>query len=344
MSSLPGRLRNFKTPPWVLPAFGYAISLASLVWVYWGFDWKPELLRFIRSDWRWVTVALIADVAVYFIQAWRWRVLLSPVKRVSYLRSVQAVYVGLFANEVLPLRSGELIRSYVLGRWTEIPFSVTLSSAVLERLFDGIWLAVGFLVISPFLDLPGYLINVAYILCGLLLAVAAMLGVVMFGKHHAHAAVSSSRWSATLWHVVEGLHRMGNSPSFYISAIASLFYLGMQIAPIYALARGYELDLPLGAAAVVLVVLRLGTVLPQAPGNVGGFQFFTVVGLGLFGIDKALATGFATAAFMIVTVPLWLGGLIAVAVTGLKIRDLQAHAQSNLRNTAKDVAGAGSGR
>ena len=35
------------------------------------------------------------------------------------------------------------------------------------------------------------------------------------------------------------------------------------------------IDLSLGAAAIVLLIVRLGTAIPNAPANVGSFQFFT---------------------------------------------------------------------
>jgi glycosyltransferase 2 family protein len=315
----------------VIPVLGYAVSVAALVWVYWGFDWKTELPRIARADWRWVAVSVFADLATYFCQGWRWQLLLKPIAPARYLRSVQAVFVGLFANEVLPLRSGELIRAYVMARWTAIPFSVALSSAVVERLFDGVLLALGFYAVTLFIEAPSYLGDAGLILTVLVAVLSVMVAVVMFHKHHAHAAVARSRWAKALWHVVEALHLMGNSRWFLASAVVSALYLGLQIIPIYALARAYDLDLSLGATAVVLVILRLGTVIPQAPSNIGGFQFFAVVGLSLFGVDKDSATGFATIMFFVVTVPLWLGGAIATAMAGIRIKDMQSHAQASLR-------------
>jgi hypothetical protein len=338
MGSVAGQARRRKLPSWLIPALGYGISVACLVWVYWGFDWKTELPKLAAADWRWVTLSVVADLAVYVCQGWRWSLLLQPVAPARFLKAVQAVYIGLFANEVLPFRSGELIRSYVMARWTHVPFSVSLSSAVIERLFDGIWLVLGFYSVTFFVDLPGYLVNASQVLTGILAGVATLMAIVMFRKHHAHAAVSQSRWSEMLWHVVEGLHAMGNSLWFVAAAAVSLLYLAIQVIPIYALMKGYGLDLSVAAAGVVLVILRLGTILPQAPGNIGAFQFFTVVGLALFGVEKATATGFATLMFVVVTAPLWLGGLVAVAITGMRIRDLQSEAQKYIETPAAAAA------
>jgi len=331
MSTFTRSALRSRVSAWLYPAAGYAISLVCLVWVYRGFDWKSELPKLASADWRWITVAVLFDLAVYFIQGWRWRLLLMPVARPSLFRTVQAVFVGLFANEILPFRSGELVRGYAIAKWSQIPYSVALSSVAVERLFDGLWLVLGFYLIRPFLPVPGYIRDGGAILAGLLVVLALALGGVMFRKQHAHAAVSASRWSGVLFHVVEGLHAMGSSPSFYAALAVSFLYLALQVAPIYALMRSFDLDLPFLAAVVVLVILRLGTILPQAPGNVGGFQFFAVVGLRLFDVDKSTATSLATIMFVVVTVPLWVGGLIAIATAGVRLKDLHKGARSSFR-------------
>ncbi len=334
MASNSGGGPRRKATAWLFPTLAYVISAVAFLWVYWGFDWKAALTRFAASDWRWVACSVLADVSVYLCQGWRWTLLLKPVGLVRFWGSVQSLFIGLFANEVLPFRSGELIRAYVQARWTEIPFSVVLSSEVVERLFDGFLLVLGFYLTTSFVEVPRYLRDGSLILAAVVLAFSVLLGIVMFHKHHAHAAVARSRWAKMLWHVVEGLHAMGNSRWFLASAAVSVLYLGLQVVPIYALMRGCGIDLPLGAAAVVLVILRLGTVIPQAPSNLGGFQFFTVVALQLFGVDKANAAGFATIMFLVVTIPLWVGGAIAAAFADIHIRDLQRHAQATFQASA----------
>ena len=45
-------------------------------------------------------------------------------------QTLRAMYVGLFANEVLPFHAGEVVRCYLISRWTELPFSVSLIKRV----------------------------------------------------------------------------------------------------------------------------------------------------------------------------------------------------------------------
>ncbi|HSW48600.1 MAG TPA: lysylphosphatidylglycerol synthase transmembrane domain-containing protein, partial [Bryobacteraceae bacterium] len=275
-----------------MPAIGYGISAAALVWVYWGFEWRTELPKLAAADWRWVVFAMAADISTYFFQGWRWSLLLRPVAAAGILRSVQAIFVGLFANSILPLRTGEILRTLLQSRWVEIPVSVCLASVFIERLVDGILLVVCFYAVTHFVEVPGFLGDASLILAVVVGLLVVLLGIAIFHRHHAHAAVSRSRFKDALRHVVEGLHVMGNSPTFLPAVAVSLMYLASQVIPIYALGRGLDMDISLGAAAVVLVILRIGTVLPEAPSNVGVFQFFAVLGLQLFGMDKGDAAGF----------------------------------------------------
>ena len=108
-----------KIPSWLLPALGYTLSATSLIWVFHGFNLQQTLADLESLDWRFVSVAVIFDLSVYLAHGWRWNILLRPVARPSFWRSVQAIYIGLYANEVLPLRTGEVIRCYLLAHWNK---------------------------------------------------------------------------------------------------------------------------------------------------------------------------------------------------------------------------------
>jgi uncharacterized protein (TIRG00374 family) len=334
------RVRNFKIPSWSVAALFYGISIVSLVWVFLGVN-LGEMLRDLRSmHWGWLVFAMLSDIAIYVYQGWRWGLLLLPVERIPLWRSIQAIYVGLFANEVLPFRPGEVIRSYLQALWSEIPFSVALSSVIIERIFDGIWLAVVFVIVCSGLVLPRRVTDLALVLAVVTVVASIALGFVMFGKRHAHAAVANTRWGSQLKVLVEDLHLMGRSPSFYVAAFASFPYLLMQAIPLYAMIRAYHLDLTIGQVMVVLVVYRLGTAIPQLPGNLGMTQSAIVIGLSLFGVDKTTATGLSMVAFGVITAPLVVAGFIALLLTGSNIKDIHRRAKAHV-NGPRAASGTG---
>ena len=300
--------------------------MASLIWVFHGVNLREMLSSILSLDWRYVSIAVLCDLTVYVVHGWRWNTLLEPVARLGLWRTVQAIYIGLFANEILPLRTGELIRCYLLAHWNNMHLSVVIASAAIERILDGFWMVAAFLITASFLTLPRYLVDGVQIMAAILIAAAILLAFVIFHKGHAHAVVRESRWAATLRHVVEGLHTMGKGRTFSRATLISLLYLLLQIIPVWALMRGYEMDLSIGAAAAVLIIVRIGTVVPNAPGNVGLYQATCVLALSLFGVDKTTATGFAFVMFVALTLPLLLGGALAVTLTGLDIHEIRHRA------------------
>src|SRR5271156_640029 len=101
-----------RLPRWFVPTIAWVISIACLIWVFRGVDYA-ELMDDMRTlKWRWVTVAILLELAVYVCQAWRWNILLSPVERLPFWPTVKAIYIGVFASGFLPLRAGEIIRCY----------------------------------------------------------------------------------------------------------------------------------------------------------------------------------------------------------------------------------------
>jgi hypothetical protein len=61
---------------------------------------------------------------------------------------------------------------------------------------------------------------------------------------------------------------------------------------------------------------------------VGTYQFFTVVGLTLFGIDKTLASGFSIIVFFILTIPLWIIGLLVFGRLGISLKKVRTEIAS----------------
>jgi hypothetical protein len=80
----------------------------------------------------------------------------------------------------------------------------------------------------------------------------------------------------------------------------------------------------------VLTIVRLATVVPNAPGNVGLFQAACVMALHLFDVEKNDATTFSIILWGASTLPLLIGGAVATALTGSNIGELHNRAKRGL--------------
>jgi hypothetical protein len=334
MSRSPAR-RNM--PSWLPQSLGYGFSIGCLLWVLHGYRINDLMPAIGSLDWRWVSVAILADLAVYVAHGWRWNTLLAPVVRLRLWRTVQAIYIGLFANEVLPLRAGELIRCYLLAHWSDLRLSLSFASAAVERLIDGVWMLLAFLITAGFVrGMPKDLIILVQVLGGLIVLSAGGLFWIAAGRRQAHAVDSESRWSSTLRHVVEGLQLMGNPRTLLMTSLISLFYLFLQVFTVYALMKSYGLDLSFWVAAGVLAIIRVATVVPNAPGNLGLLNAACVAALRLFDVETNDAKTFSFILLGAQAFPLLLGGAIATALTGLNIGELHARAKRGVHSNPRN--------
>src|SRR5450432_3184319 len=329
-----------RIPSWVPQAVGYGLSAGSLIWVLHGYPIN-ELLPNIRSlDWRWVAFAVLTDLSVFVVHGWRWNTLLFPVARLGFWTTVQCVYIGLFANEVLPLRVGEIIRCYLMAHWNNLRLSLGFASAAVERIIDGIWMLIAFVIAAGFIKhLPHDLeaarfeeklnLFVWLVAAVVLLAVAALCWIVL-RKQQAHAGLKESRWAARLRHIVEGLKLMGSLRTLGLTSIISLLYLALQVLFVFALMKAYGFDLSFWVAGGVLTIVRMSTVVPNAPGNLGLVNFAVVFALRLFEVDTNEAKTFSLIYYAVQTFPLLVGGAIATALTGLNIGELRDRARQHM--------------
>jgi len=322
-------------PSWLPQALGYALSITCLLWVLHDFP-LIRIVQEIRAlEWRWVLLGVAADLLTYVAHAWRWNTLLNPVARLRLWRTTQAIYIGLFANEVLPLRTGEVIRCYLLAHWNNLRLSVGFASAGVERLIDGVWMVLAFVITASFVNgIPKQLVLLVQVLGGLIVLGAAVLLWVVLRKQEAHAVVTESKWTAALRHIAEGLHLMGNPRTLMATAMISLLYLVLQFVTVWALIKAAHFDYSFWVASGLITLVRFAVVIPNAPGNLGVFQAACVKALELFDAQEQDAKGFAFIMWFALTLPLLIGGAVATALTGLKLGELRDRAKRG----ASDVA------
>jgi uncharacterized protein (TIRG00374 family) len=283
---------------------GIAISGIALWLTLRGKDLGAIALALRGGDYRYVAPYVLVLLAIHVLRTLRWGLLLAPVSRVPF-RTLNAISaVGFMALSVLPFRLGELARPWLVAERQRIRISSALSSIVVERVADGIFM--GLLLVAALLAVPDGAPGVRLVrAAGLAVSVAFALALafLVLAYSNRDRAVRLARWtlrpvSARLADRIAGMldafiHGLRVLPGR--GALALFFgltalYWGLNAFGLAVLARGFGFSLGPVEACALLGVLVVGVMIPAGPGMVGTFQGALVIGLSLFAPAEAVAT------------------------------------------------------
>jgi uncharacterized protein (TIRG00374 family) len=315
-------------------AFVYCLAAAALCWVFHDVNFGGLKKDFFNIAWPLAVLGMGVDIGRYLTQSIRWNLLLSPFGKISLLKTFQALYAGIFLNLILPLRVGEVARAYLASRFANARFPSVVSSMVVEYLFDGIWLAAGIGAIALVVPLPGDVMLAARILGVVVLIATALFVFLLFFKRENRAFGAGrplgllGRFVSFLDTIRKGLQVIGSTGRFWASLVVSALDIMFHIVAFWILMHAYGIHLPFIVAAAILLFIFVGLIIPNAPSNVGSFQFLCVLGLLAFGVDKTTAGGFSVFFFVIVNIPQVVIGGIAFMRSGEKLNEIRARIAS----------------
>ena len=274
----------------------FAPLLAIVVFLLWwrGPDWGLVGDAFAAVSWRWIVAALGLNLLSVVARAIAWRTVVAQALPTvpEFSRVFSAFAIGLLGNAALPARAGELARVVVLRRRLERRrgYTATLFGTVfVHRLFDAVPAVLLVVYVLLTARVPHWAVTA--------LLIAASVAAVLF-----MAALVGSRLRRPVPEDVspvrrllamarQGLHVL-RSP--LAAAIAILFQcVGWfcQLLAVWVAMRAFDIDAPLPAAALVLLLMNVATIFPLWPGTIGLLQ--AAVALPLVSYGVAYTTGFA---------------------------------------------------
>ncbi len=312
---------------------GLLISAVFLYLAFRGQDFD-EIASALRQANYWY---VIPAVGLYFIgvylRAFRWAWVLRGVNRLSTPFLFSVVVIGYMANNVLPLRAGELVRSYVLSTRTGMRKTSILATIAVERLFDGLTMLIFILVASLFIGLTDQLEVVTVIAAGLFGALILTLLVLTTSTARELLIrrllpilplIIRDRAERMLESVFAGLSVMRRRNDLIVvsglSLIAWLFEASMYLV----IAIGFGLEVGVAAILLVTAVANLATLIPSSPGYVGPFEAGVLLALvGAIGIQREVALSYAIVVHAALYLPITLWGLGYWWRESLSWRDIQ---------------------
>jgi glycosyltransferase 2 family protein len=238
-------------------------------------------------------------------------------QRTSSLFSV--IVIGYMANNILPLRAGELVRSYVLSTRTGMRKTSILATIAVERLFDGLTMLLFILVASIFIGLTDQLEAVTLI-AG---AVFGVLVIVLVFLTTASArelliarllpilpTVIRARAERMMESVFSGLSVLRRRNDLIVISGVSITAWLFEASMYLVIAIGFGLEVGIAAILLVTAVANLATLIPSSPGYVGPFEAGVLLALvGAIGIQRELALSFAIVVHAALYLPVTLWGL-----------------------------------
>jgi uncharacterized protein (TIRG00374 family) len=302
------------------------LSAAFLYLAFRGTD-PGEILRSMRDvHYEWLLLSFGALLASHALRAYRWRILLAPMKEgIGFRNLFSSVILGYFFNNLLP-RAGELARPYTIGRLEKISGSGALGTVVMERILDTVaFLTLVFgtpLVYSgPLLESFPWLRSGGIILAAVTVPFLLLLVALMFRRDwtdRIFAVISrvlparfSERLRVTMHAFLDGFEFVRRPAAAFriLVMTAGIWYLYMLMTYLSFFAFDLEARLGWGAAWVTLAISSIGVAIPT-PGGTGTYHAFASQTLTqLFGVDATTALSFATATHAI--------GYIGVTLLGL---------------------------
>ena len=256
----------------------------------------------------WTVVAYVASLAaVHYFRAIRWRHLLRPIGEVD-TRSVIAVsWIGFGAVLISPLRTGEIVRPYLVTRRSTVRLWEAAGTVGAERVIDGLILSLilfaSLQLSSPLDPLPDHVgklpVPVAAapgaIYTALVLFVCAFSAMALFffardfARRLTHAVVGlvshrlADRLAGVVERVADGI-RFLPSPRHILPFLAeTLAYWAVNVVGVWLLAWGTGLQgITMAQSAVTMGCIGIGILVPSGPGYFGAFQLSAFMALAMY--------------------------------------------------------------
>ena len=333
--------------------FGLGLGAAALALFFLTTDWDRLVDALAGANyWYVIPAVLLYQVSLLFRTA-RWQMLMRHMREVTIARLYPVVVVGYMANNILPLRIGELVRSYYVGQREGVSKTAALATILVERLMDALTLIVFVAVIAVFVPLNavaegfGDRSSVPWPLLAAVLsvpfaAVFALLVAVAYWPSRAAGVAEAglrllpeggrSRGRGLVEKFIHALQAL-RSPS----AVLVLFALSVPVwlfegALFFVVGYSFDFHLVYGgeiemAAALVLAMAlaNIGAAVPSSPGGIGLFELITretLVLLPLAVMDRSVAGAYAAVVHAILLLPVIALGQAILVADGLSLRNL----------------------
>ena len=305
---------------------GTAISVAFLVLLLWRVDRRELLHALGEVDTRWLILAGAVFALSIWVRVLRWRAILVRVLPIPTAAAAELLVIGCAANNILPARTGEVVRAALLKRRHGGSLVTALGTIVVERVFDGLVLALMLATTLALLTSPtgggsnAVLRGLALVAGAGFSAVALVLLALAVRPRLARGAIDAvlslpparigDRLRALAARFLDGLTLLGGPRAWGIVAAASVATWGLEAIAYWIVGIAFGLHLSPLVYFAVCGAANLTIAAPSTSGGIGPYEFFASETVVYFGGSAAVGTAYAIGLHAFVLLPVTLIGLL----------------------------------
>lgn len=277
----------------------------------------------------WILAAAAVAVVGVAMRSERWRALFPSDSRPEAVPTFWALQVGLLANNVLPVRAGELVRVLALSRESGLRRTAILATVGVERVFDLAAIAVLELVVAPLLPEAAVTRRFTVLALAILAVCAFIVGILAIAPARRVAGrllmllpVLQTRGGVLIDSLRTGLAALREGR---LAAVAMLWTLGSWLVLAgsgWCVLQAFELHLPWHASLFLLVAVTFAQAVPATAGSVGVFELAARSALVAYGVSPAVALSAGLVLHAISAVPFIALGVVGMARLGVSGADL----------------------
>jgi uncharacterized protein (TIRG00374 family) len=303
-----------------------------------------------EANFWYVAPSLLFYLAAVYFRSLRWRYLLRPLIGRPKRALFPVVVVGYMANNILPVRLGEFVRSYYVGLREEVSPAAAFGTVAVERVFDvlvlffviaAVWvLPVGDLLGRVADDLPGgtpallavsvlpFLGVTAIIAAIVLLDPSTTIRLITRSMFFVPAGIKE-KLLGLAERLLEGLTVVRTPRALGAVLLLSLPIWVAEVLMLYVIALGFDIESAFGgrvemiaAISLFMAIANLALVVPSTAGGVGPFNFFGAATLVALGINDAEAGAYVLTAHIALLLPVTVLGLIVLLMDHTSLKSL----------------------
>lgn len=282
------------------------ISLVCLAIAFYFVDFRKLVEALQKANYLYIGLGVFCSLLWLFVRGMVWRTLLQ--EKASYKNVFFSINEGYLLNNVLPLRLGEVGRSFLLSRKASLGFWEVFSTIIIERALDVAFAA-------------GLLLSTLPFVVGATWAKQAAIGtgsLVLFGLIVLYLVARNQALALNLFERLSNrfpiLKRIaGNALVTFFSGLtiltnpgrflAAIFWVSvdwfLSILQYYALLKAFFPEATVLISTFCLGAAAMGIAAPSSPGAVGVFELTIVAALSLFKFDPSVALAFAFVAHLL---------------------------------------------